>query len=89
MNSNCCAYRLTVALCLLLLGSVSARANVYATDIKFNGFTNNAALVPGGSCAISYVLNEPATEGVSLQIFSGSNLVQTIKTRSTGTEPPT
>ncbi|MGA2539988.1 MAG: hypothetical protein ABSG78_00350 [Verrucomicrobiota bacterium] len=68
--------QLVVAL-LLLCAGVSGRANVYATDIKLNGSTNNAAIVPAGGVQISYILNEPATAGLSVQIFSGATVVWT------------
>jgi hypothetical protein len=68
--------QLAVAL-LLLWGCLPGRANVYATDIKLNGSTNNAAIAPAEMAAavqISYILNEPATN-VLLQIYSGTNMV--------------
>jgi flagellar hook capping protein FlgD len=58
----------------LLWGGLSGRANVYATDIKLNGSTNNAAMVPAGAVQISYILNEPATN-VLLRICSGASVV--------------
>jgi hypothetical protein len=55
--------QLVVAL-LLLWGCLSGRANVYATNIKLNGSTNNAAVSTNNAAArISYILNEPATAG--------------------------
>ena len=68
--------QLVVAL-LLLCGCLSGRANVYATNIKLNGSTNNAAIAPAemaGAVRISYILNEPATN-VFLQIYSGATVV--------------
>jgi hypothetical protein len=68
--------QLVVAL-LLLWGCLPGRANVYATDIKLNGSTNNAAIAPAETAAavqISYILNEPATN-VFLQIYSGPAVV--------------
>jgi hypothetical protein len=64
---------------LLLWGCLSGRANVYATDIKLNGSTNNAAIAPAGSdtsVQISYILNETASN-VCLQVFSGATVVWT------------
>jgi hypothetical protein len=61
----------------LLTSCVSAWANVYATDIHLNGFLTAGVLVPGGSLTINYILNEPATAGVSVLIFSGTNVVKT------------
>jgi hypothetical protein len=60
-----------VAVCLLL-GCLSSKANVYATDIKLNGSTNNAAIVATNGLQISYILNEPATAGVMVQVKSNS-----------------
>jgi hypothetical protein len=57
----------------------SSRANVYATDIKLNGYTNVAVVVPGSPLLISYILNDAATAGVSVQIYSGSNVVRTLQ----------
>jgi hypothetical protein len=56
----------------LLMGCCSSRANVYATDIKLNGSTNNAAIVATNGLQISYILNEPATTGVTVQVMSNS-----------------
>ena len=62
--------QLVVAL-LLLWGCLSGRANVYATNIKLNGSTNNAAVSTNNAAArISYILNEPATAGVTVRIVS-------------------
>ncbi len=55
----------------------SARANVYATNIKLNGTLTDSWVAPGYPARISYILNEPATMGVTLQIFSGTNVVRT------------
>jgi hypothetical protein len=56
---------------------VSVRANVYATDIQLNGSLHAGVIVPGGSLAISYILNDNATGGVSARIYSGTNVVKT------------
>ncbi len=70
-------WRLLALVLLFLSGVDSARANVYATDIKFNGSTNNAAVLPSNPVAISYILNEPASGGLCLQILSGATVVWT------------
>jgi len=62
----------------LLCASPSAKANVYATNIKLNGATNNVAMSAGGNLQISYILNEPATSGVSIDIFSENTVVRTL-----------
>ena len=77
MKTDCRDWRLFVAALLVLLGCVSARANVYATNIKLNGSTNNAAIVPAGAVQISYILNEPATAGLSVEVCSNSAVLWT------------
>src|SRR5262245_30148630 len=65
-------------LALLLLGSTKAHANVYATNIRFNGGLTNIAVPPGTNVAITYSLNENATLGVTININSGATTVRTI-----------
>ena len=65
---------LLVAALLLLLGCPSGRANVYATNIKLNGSTNNAATLPAGSMRISYILNDTASN-VLVKIYSGGSVI--------------
>ena len=57
----------------------SAHANVYATNIKLNGGITNIAVAQGTNVNISYILNEPASAGVSIQIMSGTNTVRTVR----------
>jgi hypothetical protein len=61
---------LVLALAVSLLAP-SARANVYATDIK----GVNTAF---GVNNITYVLNEPATLGVTIQISSGAKVLRVL-----------
>ena len=68
---------LAIALAISSLTS-NARANVYATNIKLNGSTNNPTIVVGQNVSISYILNEPASAGVTIGILSGTNVVRTI-----------
>jgi hypothetical protein len=56
----------------------SARANVFASNVKINGGTNNVSVAPGASVSISYILNEPASAGVTIKILSGTTAVRTI-----------
>jgi len=56
----------------------SARANVYATDVKLNGGTANVPTPQGGGVVISYILNEPATAGATIKILSGATVVRSI-----------
>lgn len=81
MHSTGRFFRIPLALTLtvaLLLGGVSARANVYATNIKLNGALANASVSQGSSVTISYILNEPATSGVTINILSSTNVVRSI-----------
>jgi hypothetical protein len=56
----------------------SAYANVYATNIKINGSLTSASAAPGASVSISYILNEPASGGVTVKILSGATAVRTL-----------
>jgi hypothetical protein len=63
----------------LTTGAPSARANVFASNVKINGsVTNNISVAQGTSVKISYILNEPASAGVTVKILSGANPVRTI-----------
>src|SRR5665213_2647645 len=68
-----------VLLCLfagLLLSTFSARANIYATDIRLNG-----ELTPtnsGTNVNISYRLNQAATLGVKIVIMEGTTNIITL-----------
>ncbi len=64
----------------MLLGCLlPAKANIFASNIKLNGDTNSAVLLPNGGVAVSYILNEPATNGVvTLKIFQNTNLIRSI-----------
>ena len=57
--------------------ATTAQANVYATNIKFNGALSNATVGQGSGLTLSYILNEPATLGTTLKILSGTNVVRT------------
>ncbi len=69
------ALAITMALAAL---TGSARANVYATNIKVNGSTNDPTISGGTNVSLSYILNEPASAGVTLQILSGNTPVRSI-----------
>ena len=62
----------------LATAAPSAHANVYATNIKLNGGMSNISVAPGTSVSISYILNEPASSGVTIKILSGATPVRTI-----------
>lgn len=56
----------------------NAQANVYATNLRLNGTTNSPTIVTGQEVSIGYLLNEPASAGVRVQILRGTNLVRTM-----------
>jgi len=56
----------------------SARANVYATNIKLNGELINATATQGSEVNISYILNEPASAGVTIDVVSNAVAVRTL-----------
>jgi len=63
----------------LAVSAPHARANVYATNIKLDGaLGHNAEVRVGGNVTISYILNEPATMGVTVNILSGASVVRSI-----------
>jgi hypothetical protein len=62
----------------LLIGPATARANVYATNIRLNGGLTNIVVPAGTNVAITYSLNEPATLGLTININSGATTVRTI-----------
>ena len=68
---------LAVTLALAALTG-SAHANVYATNIKVNGSTNSPTISPGTDVSIGYLLNEPASAGVTIQILSGNTVVRSM-----------
>src|SRR5437660_5445280 len=80
LSQSCiCSFVATV----LFLCTHSAPANVYPTNIRLNGGTTNVALSGSGSIAISYLLNEPASGGVTIAIASGATAVRTITLTNT------
>jgi hypothetical protein len=62
----------------LTTGSPSARANVFASNVKINGGMTNISVAQGTSLSISYILNEPSSSGVTIKILSGANPVRSI-----------
>lgn len=67
-------------LVLGLVGMFAAQcqANVYPSDVRLNGGSTNVTALPGDTLTISYVLNEPASLGATVQILSGTTVVQTL-----------
>src|SRR5689334_12443327 len=74
---------LLVVLLVLAICSFPQRslANVYATAVKLNGAFTNVVAGPvtngATNVVISYVLNEPATAGVTVQVKLGTATVRT------------
>ena len=56
----------------------SAHANVFASNVKINGGMTNVTVAPGTSVNIGYILNEPASAGVTIKILSGGTPVRTM-----------
>jgi hypothetical protein len=72
-----CRSQITVAgLLFFLCACLSARANVYATDIRLNGSLQAGVVSPGSPLAISFILNDVATH-VSVQICAGAHAIKT------------
>jgi hypothetical protein len=66
---------IAATLCL----ATSARANVFASNIQLNGSLTNSVSSPAGSAVtITYILNEAATAGVTINISSNNAIVRTI-----------
>src|ERR1700722_19539039 len=63
--------------CALSATATTLKANVYATDVKVDGtLTNGAVASPqNGAVGISYILNEAATAGVTVNILTNGNVV--------------
>lgn len=55
-----------------------AFANTYATNLRINGGTTNVSAVSGTNVLVSYLLNEPASAGVTITIKSNATTVRTI-----------
>ncbi len=68
---------LAAGLLLFLFCNISARANVYATDIRLNASQNAGVILPGEKVTITYILNDDADAGVTARILSGTNVIKT------------
>jgi hypothetical protein len=64
----------------LLWTAPSARANVYATDIKLNGSLTSSTVGAGSGepFTITFILNQAATYGTTISILSSGNPVRTL-----------
>ncbi len=72
---------LAIALAALSF-TTTARANVYATNIKLNGSLSSISTASGSAVTITYILNEAATSGTTIKILSGVTVVDTISIAS-------
>jgi hypothetical protein len=72
---QCARFIAGFTLAAAILSAAIARANVYATDIKVDGNLTGVAQDSGSAVSISYILNEPATAGVTVKILQGSTVV--------------
>ena len=73
----------SLALLLATLAiSPDSRANVYASNIKLNGSLSSVTNGPGSPVTISYVLNQPATLGTTINILSNVTVIDTISIAS-------
>ena len=58
---------------------IAARANVYATNLRVKHSIDNTAITPGTPVEISYILNERASAGVTVQILSDTNVIKSFE----------
>jgi hypothetical protein len=77
LRSNSIVGGLALALALAT-AAPSARANVFASNVKINGGITNVSVAQGTNVIISYLLNEPASLGVTIKILSGATAVRTL-----------
>jgi len=81
MKAICHSQIMVVGLFFFLCACLSARANVYATDIRLNGSPQAGVVVPGSPLKISFILNDVATN-VSVQIYAGTNVLKTFSSNA-------
>ncbi len=67
-----------LAVLATVAAALPAAANVYPTAVKLNDDFTNVVVAAGSSVNISYILNEPASAGVTIQVLSGGTAVHTI-----------
>jgi len=68
----------------LVMAAPSAHANVYASNIKINGELLAAQAEQGQNVNISYILNEPASDGVTINILSNAVVIRTLNVAGGG-----
>lgn len=63
---------------MAFFAALPAGANVYPSSVRLDGGYTNAVVAAGTPVNISYILNEPASAGVTIQILAGGVAVRTI-----------
>jgi hypothetical protein len=71
-------WRLSVLAIAAQLVASTARANVYATLLKMDNAHDAVTAVGHGNVNITFILNEPATVGTTINISSVTNLIRTL-----------
>jgi hypothetical protein len=69
---------LVLGLITVVFGTRSS-ANVYASNVRINDGITNFVSAPGDPITITYILNEQASLGATVQIQSGATVVQTLE----------
>lgn len=62
----------------LSLVALRSRANVYATNIRVNDDITNVVASGGDTITITYLLNEPASLGATIEFLAGTNMVRSL-----------
>jgi hypothetical protein len=68
---------LMVSLALAAL-ALPVRGNVYPTNVKLNDSFTNVTVAAGTEVRITYILNEPASGGVTIRVLAGNTTARTI-----------
>ena len=72
------------AAAVFYLYAAQVKANVYPTSVRVNGGTANISVTNASGITITYLLNEPASGGVTVAIKSGAATVRTISLTNGG-----
>src|SRR5436305_10053699 len=62
----------------LSLVAVRSQANVYATNIRVNDDITNVVASGATTITITYVLNEPASLGTTIEFLAGNTIVRSV-----------
>ncbi len=77
MKALLCLGRFSLVFLTILISTAPARANVYATNIKLNGASQQAATAFGNAVAVSYILSDDADLGVTVNVYSNAAVIRT------------